>query len=94
MDLFEHIAEEEIIRNNLLSQFSGMVFTIVQRILKDTKSDVNENTEQTAEEEKTPLSVGRIFLNQAAVMPFANLCPYLGYFVSKVLLFYSTCLKA
>ena len=72
MDLFEHIAEEEIIRNNLLSQFSGMVFTIVQRILKDTKSNVKENTEQTAEEEKTPLSVGRIFLNQAAVMTFCK----------------------
>ena len=37
MDLFEHIAEEEIIRNHLLSQFSGMVFTVVQRILKDTR---------------------------------------------------------
>ena len=65
MDLFEHIAEEEIIRNHLLSQFSGMVFTVVQRILKDTR--VGEDS--TA---KVQTSVGRIFLNQAAVMTFCK----------------------
>ena len=48
-----------------------MVFTVVQRILKDTR--VGEDS--TA---KVQTSVGRIFLNQAAVMTFANLCQYLG----------------
>ena len=65
MEIFERLAEEEIVRGNLIATFAPLVHIFVRRMFEDLKEDV---TGQTS-------SVGQLFLNQSSVF---TMCKFMS----------------
>ena len=65
MEIFERLAEEEIVRGNLIATFAPLVHIFVRRMFDDMTKDITGMT----------TSVGQLFLNQSSVL---TMCKFMS----------------